>query len=222
MVYDKPGTGRGEWKRFCDDDCRRKAQTEQKGTVIRRLRPGEAVPDGEPRRYQSQQGYIQLRWRVAPKLLVETYEHRVRDGFVVDAEHVHHRNHDPADNRPVNLQPMTALEHAELHADDRRAPWHAIARMYEDGLTQPQIAERLGCNNATVSRALKRVGVKARPTRARYPLPSEPVVRSAYASVHSAPELAKALGIAVNTARVALRTYGLPPFPPGRPSTKRG
>lgn len=219
-VVDPPGAGRGQWRRYCTDDCRDEAQSHRTGDVIRSLRSGDPIPTGPARRYTSGEGYVRLRWRVGPRLLLETYEHRVRDGVIVDDEHVHHLNHQPADNRPENLKGMTAREHADLHANDKRAPWERIARMYEAGLTQPQIADELGVNSSTVSRALSKVGVKARPTRSRFPIPPERKVRAAYGESTSAVDLARRLDIAVHTARVAMQTYGLTPFRAGRPSQR--
>lgn len=42
-------------------------------------------------------------------------EHRVDGDHVTTAEHVHHINHVKDDNRPENLQAMTASAHMMLH-----------------------------------------------------------------------------------------------------------
>lgn len=219
-LSDPPGTGRGQWRRYCDQQCRDAAQAARGGTVIRQLVAGDPVPEGKPRRYPSSHGYVRLRWRLAPRLLAEVYEHRVRDGVVVEDEHVHHRNHQPDDNRPENLQGMTAREHADLHREDRRAPWQRIAQMYEAGDTQPSIARQLGIDSSTVSRALGRAGVTTRTYADRFPLPSEQATRREYSSSSSAGELAQRLGVPVCRARAALREYGLPSYPPGNPKRR--
>ena len=50
---------------------------------VRRLKPGERVPDGAPRRYpRPDKDVVALRWQTAPGVFVETDEHRVIDGTV--------------------------------------------------------------------------------------------------------------------------------------------
>lgn len=150
-------------KRFCRP-CRRSRYR----VTTRYLAPGEAVPEHEPRRYLASHGYIRLRWKVAPKTYVETYEHRVFNGRVTDAEHVHHVNRDRADNRPSNLRPLSADDHALEHA---AIPWWAQAAMlYTQGLSTYEVGEKLSRNPATVYRALKRMGVQIR-TEARIAIP---------------------------------------------------
>lgn len=82
------------------------------------------MPCGEPKRYPNGDGYIRLRWKVGIEQYVETYEHRVFDGVVTDAEHVHHRNEVRDDNSPENLEPMTAEEHNAHHADRKSPKWY--------------------------------------------------------------------------------------------------
>jgi len=133
------------------------------------LSPGEEVPKSTPKRYVASHGYVRLRWRVAPYEYVETYEHRVFNGRVTDAEHVHHVNHDRADNRPSNLRPMSADDHALEHA---AIPWWAQAAMlYTQGLSTYEVGEKLSRNPASVYRALKRMGVPIR-TEARVAIPN--------------------------------------------------
>lgn len=98
--------------------------------VIRQLRPGERVPDSQPRRYISDHGYMRLRWHVGIARYVETYEHRVFDGVVTTAEHVHHINGRKTDNRVENRQCMTADEHNAHHADHRKPRAWAPFRSY--------------------------------------------------------------------------------------------
>lgn len=146
--------------------------------TIRHLRPGEAVPDAPPARYKSSHGYIRLRWRIGTATYVETYEHRVRDGRVTTAEHVHHRNGVKHDNSPENLAHLTAEEHNRHHGSQQGRKWapyrsfsaawkaaHAenrrfdrdrrtalMRQMYADGLSTIEIGKRIGLDPAGVWR----------------------------------------------------------------------
>lgn len=153
--------------------------------TIRTLRTGERIPNGEPRRYPNDQGYIRLRWLVGTQTYVECYEHRVADGYVTDAEHVHHDNTVKDDNRPANLVPLTADEHNALHAERNRGKrtWHPyrskrdfdraqrraerrrlieqMRSMYVDeGASTVEIARRLGIHPSNVSRSLWTIGFR--------------------------------------------------------------
>lgn len=151
-------------KRFCGQ-CRRSRFK----CSLRSLGPGEQVPDDKPRRYIRSNGYVLLRWRIAPRHYVEAYEHRVFDGRVTITEHVHHINHDRADNRPENLLPLSAAEHSSLHGNPRW--WVQAARMYSSGLSTYQVGKQLGRNPASVYRALVQMGVPTR-KEARIAIPN--------------------------------------------------
>ncbi|EAS0269325.1 hypothetical protein E7939_21780 [Salmonella enterica] len=131
-------------------------------TVIRTLAAGEKVPPHEPRRYPSSHGYVRLRWRVGTKECVETYEHRIFDGRVTDAEHVHHINHVKTDNRDANLERLTAESHSVKHALESVSWWHEAANLYRIGFSTYEIGKRLNRNPSTVYRALVRLGVETR------------------------------------------------------------
>lgn len=120
------------------------------------------IPSAQPRRYKTRDGYVLLRWKVGPREYVEALEHRVQDGQVVTAENMHHINGDRTDNRPENLQSLTASAHSIEHHEIDRAE---VARLYQSGLSTTEVAERVGTFPGNVSRMLAQVGVPARSTR---------------------------------------------------------
>lgn len=135
---------------------------------IRTLGRGEKVPEGEPKRYADRDGYIRLRWTIAPGMLVEAREHRVFNGMVTGADHVHHRNGAKGDNRAENLSPLSTSEHTHIHSTLRhRFDREEAARLYEGGETTLTLAERYGVNPGNISRGLRIAGVKMRPPSAR-------------------------------------------------------
>lgn len=87
-------------------------------------------------------------------------EHRVIDGCVTDAEHVHHLNYERADNRPNNLLGLTAEDHSEMHAING---WRVdAARLYRNGLSTVKVGKLVRRHPATVYRALVAMGVPIR------------------------------------------------------------
>lgn len=194
-----------------------------KHTCARRvtyLKSGEPVPGFPPRRYPDNRGYVRLRWTIGRNREVEVWEHRVRDGFVVNAEHVHHDNHAPSDNRPDNLVPLTAADHMALHGVKRRKDWDKVVDLYRQGRSTREIARLLGRNMGNVSRILAASGVEIRPSGHRYPLPSRQDVEREYSRRVSAGSLAQAVGCTVSTVRRALKAYGLSPYPVGNPGLR--
>lgn len=181
--------------------------------MIRSLRPGEAIPEGTPRRYPNSNGYMRLRWHVGPSMYVEAYEHRIIDGVVTEAEHVHHINHDPTDNRPENLRHMSAEEHRQQHASELPA---ICADLYQSGWNTVEIAEDFGINPGTVSRALARAGVKARPANDRRIIPvDEAEVRRLYDLGYPPDRIADLIGSRRHVVRCRMAQMGLPPRPLG-------
>ena len=186
---------------------------------IRTLRHGEKIPDGPPRRYPNRDGYIRLRWTIAPNQQVEVLEHRVVDGVVVGHQAVHHRNHVTHDNRPENLEPLTNSEHARRH--NLSFDVDAAAEMYRSGSTTIDIGAALGVDPSNVYRQLVRHGVQMRrgPTRLASTIAkrqasmvrrwSDPAAReeAAQRTAHSwaalSPEERKARGEAISRGRLA-------------------
>lgn len=126
----------------------------------RTLRPGDRVPDGEPRKIPNGR-YVHLVWTEAPGRYVRVYEHRVRNGRVLPADvQVHHRDHNGHNNHPDNLVVLTPAEHSRHH---RRHNHEQVLTLFADGKQQIEIAEILGMSTAQVSRALTALGVPRRP-----------------------------------------------------------
>jgi len=122
------------WRRTGSPDGRPKPELiERHGYLARRV-PGHPLADA--------QGYVKEHRRVA-------WEHH---GPFPHDSHVHHRNGDKHDNRPENLEVLTPADHGRAHHVIDRA---LVVELYESGLTQRQVAERLGTHSGNICRILK-------------------------------------------------------------------
>lgn len=190
--------------------------------MIRSLKSGEPVPAEEPRRYVSSHGYVRLRWRTGKGEHVEVYEHRVRDGVVVNAPHVHHVDHVKDHNNPSNLVALTPTEHMRHH-HARSMPVEEARSLYLQGWTPEQLGERYGLAGWTVIRYLRRAGVKTRSRYAGNRVDLDPaVIRRMHAEGIRAEGMARALGLrSSEPVRRVMRELDLPSFPSGRPKIHR-
>jgi 5-methylcytosine-specific restriction endonuclease McrA len=194
---------------------RARVQTSRKR--ITQLRPGDTVPEAPPRRYPRKDGYVRLRWKVAPNTYVETYEHRVFEGVVTRAEHVHHRNLTRGDNRLSNRQPLTAAEHAAEHARHVAPRRALIVKYYEAGATTTQIGRRLRLHPSWVQRQLDEAGIPRRPSGAPNPLDEE-LALAMYRDGASPVKIARVLHVDTERVKQLARDAGLPPRRSGRPA----
>lgn len=189
--------------------------------IIRSLRAGEPIPSGEPRRYPDQRGYVRLRWRVGVVgEYVEIREHRL----VMDADpdlHVHHLDHVPHNNDPSNLQLLTPEQHRQYHSRHLQKFELADAiRLYEAGLSTPQIGRRLGVSGSNVYRRLKRSGFKMRSISESQKRPLDyDLIRRLHGQGVRAERIGRMLGLpTAESVRRAFVELGLPSFPSGRPA----
>lgn len=182
-------------------------------TECRTLRPGEPIPAHAPKRYMDAHGYVILRWLVAPRSYVEVKEHRVVDGRVTTSPEVHHKNRDRADNRAENLEHLDAPEHGVEH---RSVDWARVVDLYEQGYTQVEVGELLGCSAPQVSRILAASGVSIRPP-AKTTVDETALRRLIGRGDLRVPAIAAELGVSPAVVRRAMSDFGIAAFPAGRP-----
>lgn len=127
---------------------------------VRRLRPGQTLPNGEPKRIKTTDGYIALRWKIGVHSYLEVLEHRVVAGVVTD-DHVHHWNRQRDDNNPENLKILDAKTHGYLHSR-RMFDIEKAIHLYELGYGTPMIGKMLGVDGSNIYRALRKAGIKSR------------------------------------------------------------
>lgn len=182
---------------------------------IRMLRPGEAQPAGEPRRYRSGHGYIRLRWKVGLRSYVETYEHRLVAGL--PSATVHHRNEQKDDNARGNLEALSRPEHVRRH---NPFTWDVdcAANLYRSGWTLPQLEAKFGKNTGQIYRGLRSRGVQMREPGAARRLPIDvSSVSDLHALGFTARAIAESLSVTVNQVRRVIKSSGAAPRPCGRP-----
>jgi hypothetical protein len=112
-------------------------------------------------------GYWRLRWKIGPGEYVERLEHRAIAAPEA-GEHVHHKNGNPLDNRPENLERLTPSAHERHHHRPKADPAE-LAALYADGLSTVELGARFGMNPATVFRLMHRYGYATRSLQAHTP-----------------------------------------------------
>jgi hypothetical protein len=139
------------------------------------------------------------------------------NGYVTDAEHVHHRNRRRDDNRAANLEHLSADDHWHRHASP-----HAdeTIRRYVSGETLESIAQDLSCDASSLSRLIKRNGVEARKSQ-DYRKDLSPDRMDQVRQMHSrgirVGSMMVCLGVGRPQIQRAMDSMGLPNFRAGRP-----
>ncbi|PRB01785.1 HNH endonuclease [Microbacterium sp. MYb64] len=159
--------------------------------AVQTLRPGDATPDGIPRRYVNGAGYVRLRWKVGIEQYVEVYEHRFVAGMPSPDLDVHHRNRVRDDNRIENLQVLTPEEHRLLHLDEDR----------------PEFARRRAVRGGHKSRSAFEKAERAKSRRAELHNRSLRM-REMYEAGASTTEVGAAFGVDASRVSVHLRRIG--------------
>lgn len=153
-----------------------------KRTRIRQLAPSEPDPAGEPRRYENADGYVRLRWKVAPGEYLERYE-RTEAGTLTRT-------------RPPKPQKRIDVARA--------------ARLYAEGKTLPEVAAIVGCDHGALSRALRRHGVQARPPNSyHHPEPDTGEVVRLYTEGLGLRDVARKLATSTEKVRRVLLQEGV-------------
>ncbi len=129
-------------------------------SVYQRLRSGDKVPEGTPKRYRDGYGYIRLRWKTGPRTYAEVSEHRLLMGMPPDTMEVHHINGNRADNRPENLEVLPIVTHRQLGVT---FDVEAARTAYLAGASYPELGTRFNVHHVNVMRALKNRGMQSRP-----------------------------------------------------------
>ncbi len=182
---------------------------------IRRLRPGEAIPTSEPRRYRTSDGYIVLRWKTGVRTYLDALEHRIVNGRITTAEHIHHINHSTTDNRPSNLEGLTPKEHREKHS---RVDWVDAWRLYKQGSSTIEVGDKLGCSASQISRGLRQRGHTLRdPGVARRLILDTGRIVELFLAGMPPRRIGELFGVSDSPIRRILQDEGIPPRQPGRP-----
>jgi len=203
-------------RKYCDGCAPKVRKRNKRGATYRTLSRGEVIPVGKPLRYKDENGYIMLRWTVTPTSFETIAEHRVFDGRVSMAEHVHHINFIRDDNRRENLLEVTVDEHQAIHRAEDRRRHREMKVLYESGKTTTEIADLMGTNHGNVYRALVRRGATIR-TATDYAkqLPTQQII-ARFTAGEGAKLISRDLGVSYERVIRELESNGIPKRKCGR------
>ena len=103
---------RGHKKNFCSAKCSNRYYSQENN------------PGWKGGKYVTDRGYIRFNYDPAGTGRPYVYEHqwvmeKLLGRRLTKHEHVHHKNHNPGDNRIENLEILSPTEHAKLHMGRR-------------------------------------------------------------------------------------------------------
>lgn len=156
----------GEWRTI------RAAQRREKNPVVPCRKHSSGKPYLLGRRTTTTNGYVML--RVGPGRKGSVYEHRhvweQAHGAIPPGHHVHHKNHDKADNRLENLELIDGSAHVSHHVSERHKSgnlnnrgarsgrWRHdidgdyIVRRVSEGASLKQVSREIGASWETTKR----------------------------------------------------------------------
>lgn len=133
-------------------------------------------------------------------------------GRLLDPEElVHHRNRNPADNRPTNLEVLTRSAHQGEHRDQRQAPLtEDQVRAALDGRSTAEAAAHLGVHPQTLrNRFAHLLSYRRSPGAPLDPTSAERVRALALDPHVTTRAAARDLGVTPNTLRAWCRSVGV-------------
>lgn len=197
------GCPRKAWRKGLCGRCYTKCRQAEHGHVepiVPTLGPGRAMA----------RGYIKVKRRGHPLAQCDGYvlEHRLvawEHGVPPsDLDHVHHKDHDPANNDWSNLEVLPIPVHARVHWEIDRAE---AVRLYQSGMTTTEVAAQLGTYAGNISRMIRSQGVTLRPKR-RPQSVSHEAIRAMYeAGGVSKAEVARRMGCGAGLVYQVLKQY---------------
>lgn len=172
-------------------------------------------------RFVGKSGYVRVKLPGHPESDARGWalEHRVvaHDTFgpIPAGHHVHHKNHDKADNRPENLSVLSPEAH---HSEHRVIDRDAVERLYRSGLGTVAVAAEVGTDPGNVSRILAERRVPTRAARRPRVDVDDRRLRDLHGRPgYRVPQIAAELGVGTWVVRRRMRELGLPSFPSGYP-----